>query len=313
MSTFWLCTALLFCQTEPGEETWRLPAADSYSVDAANPASIDPLASPIAEEDFASISGISLLAPPNRFAATWLAPGGANGFGTFDLDYNRTSYLSTGDDRPPVAITPGLGMHFWSGPQALDLPPRVYDLYLDISWRPIDHENGGFAFGVTPGIYGDFANLDGNAFQLTGWGLANRRFGPHWNLVGGVAVVRQLKSKVLPIGGVIWTPHEDMRFELMIPRPRIARRMWHDGSGEMWCYLAGQFGGGSWSVADTPTDNVLVSSSDLRLILGMETINTQGFEFSLEVGYVFARDISVNQRTVFSPDSTFLLQATVAF
>ncbi|MGI8979377.1 MAG: hypothetical protein ACR2FY_09135 [Pirellulaceae bacterium] len=212
-----------------------------------------------------------------------------------------------------MAITPGLGMHFWSGPQGLDLPPRVYDLYLDVSWRPIDHENGGFAFGVTPGIYGDFARLDGDAFQLTGWGLANFRFGPHWNVVGGVAVVRQLNSKVLPIGGVIWTPNEDTRLELMIPRPRIARRVWQQESGELWCYLAGQFGGGAWSVADTPTENVLVSYSDLRLVLGMETINTQGYELALELGYVFGRDISVNRTTVFSPDSTFLLQATIAF
>lgn len=315
MSTYWLCTTLLFCQLESGEETWRLPAADGISAAAADLSSLAPLGQPIpvADEDFGSFSGIAPFAPPNRFATTWLAAGGANGFGTFDLEYSRTWYLPAGDDRPPVAIAPGLGMHFWSGPRDLDLPPRVYDLYLDVSWRPIDHENGGFALGVTPGIYGDFTRLDGNAFQLTGWGLANYRFGPHWNVVGGVAVVRQLKSKLLPIGGVIWTPNEDTRLELMIPRPRIAHRVWQQESGEVWCYLAGQFGGGAWSVADTPTENVLVSYSDLRLILGMETFNTQGYELTLELGYVFGRDISVNRATVFSPDSTLLLQATIAF
>lgn len=314
MSTPWLCTALLFCQTELGEQTWRVPTTDVFSAVHVEPTSNSPLESAdfIGEEELEGIGDISLVIPPNHFAASWLASGGAYGFGTFDLDYNRTWYLPIGVERPPVAITPGLGMHFWSGPRDLDLPARVYDLYLDVSWRPIDHENGGFAFGVTPGIYGDFDNLDGNSFQVTGWGLANRRFGPHWNLVGGVAVVRQLKSSVLPIGGVIWTPNEETRLELMIPRPRIARRVWQQESAEMWCYLAGQFGGGAWSVADTPTENVLVSYSDLRLLLGVETFNTAGYELTLELGYAFARDISVNQATVFTPDSTFLLQATFA-
>ena len=189
----------------------------------------------------------------------------------------------------------------------------VYDLYLDVSWRPVDHESGGIAIGVTPGFYGDFERLDGNAFQLTGWGLANYRIGPHWNFAGGVAVVRQLKSKLLPIGGVIWTPNEDTRLELLFPRPKIARRLWQQDSREAWCYLAGQFGGGAWSVADTPTENVLVSYSDLRLILGLEMFNVQGRDLTLEMGYVFSRDLSVNHTSLVAPDPTFLLQASVAF
>lgn len=313
MSTCCIFATLLICQLETGEETSRFPAADGFSALESQP--IAPFGQNLAavEEDLVDFANDVPLVPPNRFATTWLASGGANGFGIFDLDYNRTWHLPTGSQRSPAAISPGFGMHFWSGPRNLDFPPRVYDLYLDVSWRPIDHDSGGFAFGVTPGIYSDFVDLDGNAFQLTGWGLANRRFGPHWNLVGGVAVIRQLKSKLLPMGGVIWTPSEDMRMELMIPRPRIARRIWQQESGELWCYAAGQFGGGSWSVADTPTENVLVSSSDLRLILGIETINTEGYELTLELGYVFARDISVNDTTVLNPDSTFLLQASFAF
>jgi hypothetical protein len=316
--TFWVCTFALFGQLPAAEEPWRLPSGDDGAVATATAESpyFAPLGQPpgIAEEvDEARVDGAPLFVPPNRFTSTWLAPGGSQGFGTFDLDFSRTLYLQTGLDRPPVAITPGIGMHFWSGPQTLDLPARVYDLYLDISWRPVDLENGGIAIGVTPGFYGDFQNLDGNAFQVTGWGLANYRLGPHWNIVGGVAAVRQLKSKFLPIGGVIWTPNDDTRLELMFPRPRFARRLWRQDSSEAWWYLSGQFGGGAWSVADTPTENVLVSYSDLRLILGVEMLQVQGRDLTLEIGYVFARDISVNHTSLLAPDSTFLLQASVAF
>lgn len=315
--TFWVCTVALFGQLQATEETWQLPSVDGPVVaTTAESPYFAPLGqSPgIAElADEAGLDGGPLFVPPNRFTSTWLAPGGSQGFGTFDLDYNRTWYLQAGLDRPPVAITPGFGMHFWSGPRDLDLPSRVYDVYLDVSWRPIDRDNGGIAIGVTPGFYGDFQHLDGNAFQLTGWGLANYRIGPHWNFAGGVAVVRQLKSKLLPIGGVIWTPNEDTRFELLFPRPRIARRLWRQDSREAWCYLAGQFGGGAWSVADTPTENVLVSYSDLRLILGVEVLHVQRYDLMLEVGYVFSRDISVNHASLLAPDPTFLMQASVAY
>jgi len=309
---------LLLGQAPTAEESWRLPTSDDPDVTIATAES--PYLAPLAQSpgiaegvDEAQINGGPLFVPPQRFTTTWLAPGGSQGFGTFDLDYGRTWYLQTALERPPVAITPGFGMHFWSGPKTLDLPSRVYDLYLDVSWRPIDHESGGIAIGLTPGFYGDFQRLDGNAFQLTGWGLANYRIGPHWNFVGGVAVVRQLKSKLLPIGGAIWTPNEDTRLELIFPRPRIARRLWLQDSREAWCYLAGQFGGGAWSVADTLTDNVLVSYSDLRLILGMEVLDVQGRDLTVEAGYVFARDISVDHISVMAPDPAFLLQASMAF
>ena len=318
MLNYWVCIAALWGQAPAAEESWRLPSVEEER-EATAPAE-SPYFAPlveapgIAEEfDEVQVDDGPLFVPPRRFTSTWLVPGGSQGFGSFDLDYSRTWYLPTGIDRPPAAITPGFGMHFWSGPQALDLPARVYDLYLDVSWRPLDLENGGIAIGVTPGFYGDFQRLDGNAFQLTGWGLANYRIGPNWNLVGGVAVVRQLKSKLLPIGGAIWTPHEEIRLELMFPRPRIARRLWQEDSREAWWYLAGQFGGGAWSVADTPTENVLVSYSDLRLLLGVEILNIQGHDLTLEAGYVFSRDISVNQTSVLAPDPTILLQASLAF
>jgi hypothetical protein len=316
--TLLVCTVALLGQAPPAKEPSQLPTVEEEPVAAATAESpyFVPLGQPpgIAEGLEADpIFESPLVVPPRRFTSTWLAPLGSQGFGTFDLDYSRTWYFETGTERPPVAITPGLGMHFWSGPQALDLPARVYDLYLDVSWRPIDFENAGVAFGVTPGFYGDFQRFDGNTFQVTGWGLANYRASPQWNFVGGVAVVRQLKSKILPIGGAIWTPRDDTRFELIFPRPRIARRLWQEDSGEAWCYLAGLFGGGSWSVADTPTENVLVSYSDLRLLLGVEMLNVQGRDLTLEVGYVFSRDISVNHTSVLAPDPTFLMQASLAF
>jgi hypothetical protein len=248
-----------------------------------------------------------------RVTASWLAGGGDNGFGSFDLDLNRTWLVPCGAELEPLAVSPGVGLHFWSGPNDLDLPPRVYDLYLDLSWRAVAREHCGIAVGFTPGFYGDFEQVDSQTFQMTGWLLGNYRFGPRWNVLGGLAYVRQLESNLLPIGGVVWTPSEDVRAEILVPRPRLAQRIAMNEDRETWVYVAGQFGGGAWAVADTSTENVLVGYSDLRFLLGLELLETSGCELVFEAGYVFSRQISVNNVTVREPGSTVVLQAAAAF
>jgi hypothetical protein len=298
----WICVVTLASAQVAGEEFATLPPID----DSAAVAPYDWNQTP------PGFAGETFELPATRLTAAWLASGGADGFGVTDFDCNHTWLLGY-DDLPPLTITPGLGLHLWSGPQGLDLPARVYDVYLDFSWRPIDAERWGLSLGITPGWYGDFERLDGDTFQLTGWMLGNYRMGPHWNVLGGLAYVRQLRSHLLPVGGLVWTPNEDTRLELIIPKPRLVRRFHTDETGSTYWYVAGQFGGGAWAVADDPATNVLVGYSDLRVLVGIEGFRLHGREWYLEAGYVFARDLSVDGDVAHSPADTFLLQASFAF
>lgn len=241
----------------------------------------------------------------------WLAPGGATGFGSADFDARYTWELG-GFDREPILVSPGLGFHLWSGPEVLDLPPRVYDLYVDLSWRMISREQSGVTVGVTPGYYGDFVRLDSKAFQFTGWLMGDWTLNDRWTLLGGLAYVRQLKSNLLPIGGAIWRPNDDIRVDLVFPRPRVARRLALTESQETWGYVSGVFGGGGWAV-DAGDENVLVQYSDLRLCLGVEWLRADGGSTQLELGYVFSRDISVDQFSLVAPDGTALVQLSTNF
>jgi len=270
------------------------------------------LPTPSAPPPEPAVASESLSLPATRLTAIWLAAGGAHGFGMTDLDCNHTWLLGY-DDLPPLNITPGLGMHLWSGPRDLNLPAQVYDAYVDFLWRPLDGERGGISFGFTPGLYGDFARLDGHTFQCTGWTLANYRFNSAWNVLGGVAYVRQLRSHWLPVGGIVWSPNDDTRVELLIPKPRLVRRYRSDESGSAFWYLAGQLGGGALAVADTQTSNVLVSYSDLRLLVGLESFHVRGREWNVEMGYVFSRHLAINGDQAQSPRGTTLLQASLAF
>ncbi|MBM4005362.1 MAG: hypothetical protein FJ295_19065 [Planctomycetes bacterium] len=248
--------------------------------------------------------------PAWQLSGGWLPARGGNGFGMADFDLHRSAYIEWSAGRPPMAVTPGFGFHFWSGPAALDLPSRVYDLYLDVSGTLWESARTRLNWGITPGFYGDLRQWDRHAFQLTGWLLGDWAVSDRWTVVGGVAWVRQLRTSVLPVGGLIWAD-ENRRVELVVPRPRLARRWLTTRDSEFWCYLAGQFGGGSWAIEQPDGTNLQMTYGDLRLTIGCEWSGPGRCAGQIEAGYVFARDISVLGSSVFFPSDTFLLQASL--
>lgn len=257
---------------------------------------------------------------PDRFwyartlSATWLPKNGAAGFGTTDVPIATSLAPVWFDDLPALLVTPGFGFHCWQAPDALELPSTVFDAYVDIAWRTPLTDRLGFGFGLTPGVYGDYRQWSPQAFQLTGWGLVDYRITPAWTVVAGAAVVRQLDMRVLPVGGLIWTPSEQTRLELLVPRSRLVRKVtsWATGGG-LWAYGAVQFGGGSWAVTLPDDTTALVTVSDLRAVAGLEWFRTRTVAGVAEVGYVFARTISANRVPEFNPNDTLMLSAGATF
>ena len=273
LAAFLLLVAVTSAQEQPWGDSQLPFAADT----------LPPAGSPL--QDFESLE-TQLAFPATSISFGWLAPGGLEGFGGADFDVQRSWLLPVGYFAEPVVITPGFGMHFWSGPGVLDLPPRVYDLYLDLSWRFLSRDWWGIAGGITPGFYGDFERIDGDAFQLTGWLLGDWSVNDHWTVLGGIAYVRQTTSNLLPVGGVVWQPHDDLRVELVVPRPRVARCLRREGDRETWMYVSGVFGGGAWAV-DDGSENVLVQYSDFRLVLGSQWLRSNGRSLVAELGSRF--------------------------
>ncbi len=249
----------------------------------------------------------------SRFSGTWLSKGGSDGFGITDLEFSTSVAPIYFDDVPALMITPGLGLHLWNAPSDLALPAQVYDAYVDVNWRSPLTERLGLSLGVTPGLYGDFQELNSDAFQITGWGMGDFALSPRWTLVGGVAVVRQLESRVLPVGGLIWSPNEATRVELVVPRIRLARRVRSSAGGDLWAYAAGQFGGGSWAITLDDGTTTLLTYNDLRVVLGAEWVATNRLSGVAEIGYVFSRDIAAFDTSQFTPTDAFLLRVGATF
>lgn len=194
----------------------------------------------------------------------------------------------------PLLVTPQFGVHFLENTDGLDVPDALYDAAVE--FRHLRKFGGGpFAMDVaaTVGYYSDFEQGSSDAVRVTGRGIAVYEAYPGTKWLLGAAYVNRAGASVLPIFGVIHEPRPDLRLELVFPRPRIA---WQTAGSaprdERWLYVAGEFGGGVWSVTRPSTDDLdLLNTSDWRLMVGYERKVLHGLTRRYEIGYVFNREL----------------------
>jgi hypothetical protein len=214
--------------------------------------------------------------------------GGGSSFGITTLDVRGTLEFPRW---PGVFVTPQFGWHFLSGPSSTDVPPRLYDASLDVSlWRPVG-EAWLLQFSLAPSLFTDGENTSSDMLRIIGRFMAYYTVSPMCQLVGGIVYLDRQDVPVLPAAGVIYTPREDLRYELLFPKPRIAWRQYFNASWQQWAYVTGELGGGSWAVQRTGGGDDIFTYRDLRFVLGVERKMTAGHAWYAEGGYVFGREI----------------------
>ena len=237
-----------------------------------------------------------------------------------DVELSGTMALPLAEGWAPLLLTPGVAGHFWDGPSAdlvppaRDLPSHLYDTYLEIGWRPQLARWLFTDLAVTPGVYSDFRDVSADSFQMRGRGLAIVAFSPQFQIVGGALYVNRNKTKILPAGGFIWNPNDDTKLVVVFPSPKLAHRLTTLDDIQLWGYLSGELGGGRWSMehADGTIDSV--DYTDIRVILGLETIAPGTVKGHVEVGYVFARRVNFTGTTPdYRPDPTLMLRAGISY
>ena len=219
-----------------------------------------------------------------------------------DFDINTTELSASfgipfGQIQQPILITPRFNFHWWAGPSSLgvapdrDLPARVYDAYLETSWRPQFTPRLGADLSVSVGVFGDLRYTDSHTLRVMGRGLGLVNLTPTATLALGVWYINRDRVKLLPAGGVIWTPHPDAKYEILFPNPKLAHRIANTGVTDYWGYIAGEYGGGQWTVIHQDDTRDVVNYNDMRLILGVEATTNQRLKGNFDIGYVFNREI----------------------
>ncbi len=164
-------------------------------------------------------------------------------------------------------------------------------------------------------MYSEFQTLTSDSLRLQGLGLGTVRLTPTLMAKLGVVYLDRNDIKILPAGGLLWTPTPQVRFDIFFPQPKLAAYLTTLGQFEVWGYVAGEYGGGAWTIERTDGTTDRIDINDVRVSAGIEWTGPRGFTGFIEAGYVFEREVVyvVTPSDSFHPDDSFMLRAGIAF
>jgi hypothetical protein len=247
-----------------------------------------------------------------------------------EFGYSRAEISSTfafpmfGNIDTPLLVTPGFAASWLQGPLSgppmgmlaggPDLPPQLYDAYLDFAWYPRCYEWLGGELGFRTGVYSDFDFVDSDSLRLMGRAAASVAIAPNTDVIFGAVYLDRVDIKILPVIGVYYRPTPDWDLYLVFPNPKARKFLAAVGTTKWYGYAAGEYGGGSWTVARQTTDD-RIDYNDIRVIGGLEWETQTMIRGHIELGYVFDREIVFvsGDPPNFKPNDTIMLRAGVDF
>lgn len=251
------------------------------------------------------------------FTITDLPRLGSSGLGLLTLDTSLTIGVPAPTINSPLLVTPGFGSTFideMNGPSDPGLPSQLYENWIQARWLTKIGNRFGVDLAVAPGWYSDFVNDSSQAFRITGHGFGAWEANADLRIVAGVIYLDRHDVNMLPAGGLLWTPDEKRRFELVFPRPRMAWKISENQHSAHWLYLAGEFGGNQWAVRRDSGANDVVVYHDYRLLLGLERRPAElGLNWRFETGWVTGRLVEyyITDTADYHPSDTFLVRCGI--
>lgn len=236
-------------------------------------------------------------------------------FGLTEVDLFASFAVPLPTREWPLLISPTFKVRSLNGPSHVDLPPTIYETFLDFLWLPRLSARWTAILGVAPGVYSDFEADDDDAFRITGTGLMRYDWTPgRTQLIFGVLYLNRDDVQLLPAGGIIWTPDADRRYEILFPKPKLAHRIAIGSHFEDWIYLGGEFGGNSYLIQRVSGATETITLRDFRTYLGLERKLGGGAGYHLEIGYVMGRTIEFQSMTPdVKADPTAMIRGGVSY
>ena len=244
------------------------------------------------------------------------------------FEVNRLEIASTlafpfaGNIDAPLLVTPGFAFNWLGGPEGdpagmprgPDLPPRVYDAYLDFAWYPKFNPSLGAELGFRTGVWTDFDEVNDDSLRLLGRAIGVITVTPEFELLLGVVYLDRLRVKMLPAGGVRWRPSPEWDLYLVFPNPKIRRTLSSAGGADWWWFVGGEYGGGSWTVERAGLGD-RIDYNDIRISMGLEWQTISQLRGHIEIGYAFDREVlfASGDPGNFKPDDAVMFRFGIGY
>jgi hypothetical protein len=217
-------------------------------------------------------------------------PGDGDQFGW--LSFASSNYLKR---KQASGFTTNINFHLLSGPQAVALPPRLYDFELGYQRRKRVADCFSYDCSVNIGLYSDFEDSARDGIRYPGHAVGMFHRSPEADWVFGVDYLSRDDIKILPVFGFCWHHGESpsVRYECIFPRPRIDFAL----SNQRRWYVAGLLGGGTWDIEFPDNSNDVMTYRDYRCIFGLEKCDEHGNLSAWELAWVFSRNLEFRSRS----------------
>ncbi len=240
-----------------------------------------------------------------------------------EVEASTTAYFANFLGVPNgLRVTPGFAFHWTDGPQGpgtSSVPSRLYSGYLDFGLDPRFNRQVSAELTARVGIYSDFQAFDEDSIRLLGSAVGVFQTTPDIALKLGAVYIDRVSVKLLPAVGFLWTPNPQTRWDIFFPSPKLSNYWTTIGNQQVWWYLGGEYGGGSWSIErESQPDKGRedrIDINDIRFYVGVEWWNTNRYYGFLEGGYVFDREIvyfRVPSDTM-DVDDTFMVRGGISW
>ena len=207
-------------------------------------------------------------------------------------------------------------------PARYSLPDDLFDFTLGAAWiRPLN-DRWTLRWMLQGALASDLKNTTSQAWQIRGGGFAmySRREELQWAF--GVMVTGRENIPILPAAGVIWDASPKMRWNLMLPNPRLMFLVSEREEQQNWLYLGGGFAGGTWAYQDVLGNDDRLTYSEWRIAFGWEhsqkklpgIFRPPGTSTVAELAYVLGREFEFDTaRPDLSVGDTLLLRTGINF
>ena len=245
-------------------------------------------------------------------------PGGnkSNSFGLTEIDLRMQLAIpcrfipTNGTGQGFFYVAPGGGVAWWDGPVGPpDMSPNGFKAFLDFGVRPQFNDVFGLNAWFRFGVFSDFKDVSSKSLRYQGRIEGIFNVSREVQIFAGIIYMDRARVKIMPTGGVVWTPRDDLVLKLVFPNPKISKRLWNNGNSEWWGYVQADYGGDSWSIKGLGKTDY----NDIRVGIGLEfeTISRVGGYF--EFGGSFGREIYSNHTKWASPPDVIYLKTGFVF
>ena len=245
-----------------------------------------------------SIDYKRLMRPRFTVGFDWEPESNGLGLSNYDVSITVPTYPIFGP--PPPLITTSYCYTQMTSDPSLGLPENLHEASVGFGWVRRFNRKWMARWMLNTTYASDLQNTGSAAWQLRGGGFGVYQPNDRWSFAVGALATGRSDIPVLPAAGLIFEPSNRLKFNLMMPEPRISWWLTERHDRQLWAYIGGGIGGGNWAFLDPNQNKDRLNYREWRLVAGWESKPAQppgvfrpmGQVFQFEVGYALGREIN---------------------